>query len=63
MTEARMTNDEYGGRVVDGSAHAEPVAPWRVIAGQRAQITYPDANSDPPTITLQPGEVVEFTAE
>ena len=35
----------------------------RVIAGQRAQITYPDANSDPPTITLQPGEVVELTAE
>ena len=32
----------------------------RVVAGQRTQIPYPDASSDPPTITLQPGEVVEF---
>ena len=34
-----------------------------VIAGQRTQIPYPDAGTDPPTITLQPGEVVEFVRQ
>lgn len=35
----------------------------QVVAGQRQQIPYPDADSNPPTITLQPGEVVEFVRE
>lgn len=32
----------------------------QVIAGERTTIPYPDAGSQPPTITLAPGEVVEF---
>ena len=32
----------------------------RVIKGQRGEIPFPDAGSQPPGITLLPGEVVEF---
>jgi hypothetical protein len=33
----------------------------RVIHGNREEIPFPDPESDPPTVTLQPGEVVEIT--